>query len=98
MTDYGSIGGYGVALTAGGLLLAIGQMAWTKFFSAPSQAETTLYSGLSEQLRTTIERVDNLQRQLDDERKLRHMAENRIAQLELELAKHGIEVPPEGET
>lgn len=95
MTDYGSIGGYGVALTAGGLLLAIGQMAWNRFFSPSGQAESTLYTGLKEQLEGCLTRIENLEGEIDDERRLRRMAQVRIAMLEQELAKHGIAIPPE---
>ncbi len=86
----------GYVVGGAGLLLVIGQMAWNKFFSTPAQAESNLYAQLNEQLQGLLARIEGLQKDMDDERRLRRLAQVRIALLELELAKHGIAIPPEG--
>lgn len=86
-----AIGGVGVA----GILFAVGKMAWDRFFSQPGQAENALYAALNEQLQAGLARIDRLEGEIDDERKLRRLAQIRIARLEQELAKHGIAIPAE---
>lgn len=86
--------GYGVG--AFGVVMAVGKMAWDRFFSKPGQAENTLYSSLNEQLQNCLARIEKMEGEIDDERRLRRQAQVRIALLEQELAKHGIEIPGAG--
>jgi len=85
--------GAGYIVGGVGILLAIGQMAWSKFFSSSGQAEGQLYGQLAEQLKSCLDRIDDVERKLDDERRLRRLAEDRISVLENELARHGLEIP-----
>ncbi|WP_064746794.1 hypothetical protein [Lysobacter antibioticus] len=90
----------GYAVGAGGLLLALGQAAWQRFFSAEGKANDALVQQLGERITAQETRMTNLEQGLDEERKLRREAESqvfalrlRVTQLETELRHHGIEVP-----
>lgn len=79
-----------------GALLAIagiGKLVWDRVFSTPAVAESRLYAQLSERMTQLDASLAKVQEELDDERTLRRHAQNRIALLETELAKHGIEIP-----
>ncbi len=90
---------YGVG--ALGLIVAVGQMAWTKFFSTEGKANDQLVQQLSERLQVQELRLTSLEAGLDMERDARRKAEDKVHALELdnmalrsELSKHGIELPP----
>ena len=88
-------------LTAGGLILWIGQKAWGKFFDKPDKASDELYKQLADQIADLRKRQENTEASLDDERKRRRHVEDRAHALELdnvqlraELKRHGIDIPP----
>lgn len=90
----------GYAVGAGGLLLALGQAAWQRFFSAEGKANDALVQQLGERITAQETRMLSLEQGLDKERELRREAENtvfalqlHVARLETELRHHGIEVP-----
>lgn len=90
--------GWGVG--AGGVLLAVGQMAWQRFFSREGQANDALVAQLTERIQAQELRLQSLEAGLDEERKSRRLAENevfalrlRVQRLESELKLRGIEVP-----
>lgn len=87
----GDVAGYGVG--AVGILAVIAQMAWQRFFSAPGKASDALYEQLKEQLKDHLGRIEKLEREVDDERALRRIAELQAASYKLLLVQHGIEVP-----
>lgn len=96
--ETGSWIGYGVG--AAGLLAAIAQMAWQKFFSTEGRANDALVSQLSERLTAMETRQTKLEADLDEERRLRRRAEDKVHALELDnlqlrvvLKSHNIEVP-----
>ena len=91
---------YGV--TAGGYLLALGQMAWSRFFSREGRANDALVAQLGERIASQEARLVALEAGLDDERSKRRDAEDKVHALEMyvvglqaELRRHGIEVPPQ---
>ena len=82
-----------------GALLAIGQMAWQKFFSSEGKANDALVSQLSERISNLETRQAKQEADLDEERKLRRLAEDKVHALEIdnlllraELKRHGIDV------
>lgn len=90
--------GYGVG--AGGVILALGQMAWSRFFSHEGRANDALVGQLGERITAQELRLVSLETGLDEERAARRDAETKvyelkmqIMRLEFELRKHGIEVP-----
>lgn len=83
----------GYAVGGAGFLAALAQMAWSRFFSAPSKASEALYQQIKEQLEAHQERIDRLEAEVDSERVLRRTAQLEAATYKLELAKHGIAVP-----
>lgn len=97
--DYGSAIGYSVG--AVGVALAVGKMAWDKFFSTEGKANDALVEQLSARLQAQEVRLTSLEAGLDAERDARRRAEDKVHALELdnmqlrsELSKHGIELPP----
>ena len=93
----GPILGYGVG--ALGILVAIGQMAWQKFFSTEGKANDALVSQLSERITAQESRLASLETGLDQEREARRRAEDKVHALEIdnlllraELRRHGIDV------
>lgn len=91
--------GYGVG--AAGIVLALGQMAWSRFFSKEGKANDALVSQLSERISAQEARLTTLETGLDQEREARRRAENKVHALEIdnlmlraELSKHGIQLPP----
>lgn len=94
----GDLIAYGVG--AGGLLFAVGQMAWSRFFGE-DRNRAELYQQLSDRVKAQEERMANYEQQLDTERLARMNAEYKVRALEYyvrllkaELMRHGIEVPP----
>lgn len=82
------------------MLLAVGQMAWQRFFSRDGQANDALMAQLTERIQAQEQRLQSLEAGLDEERKSRRLAENevfalrlRVQRLESELKLRGIEVP-----
>ena len=97
MDDIGFNPGYAVG--AAGILLAIAQMAWQKFFSTEGKANDALVEQLSQRITAQENRTILLETGLDEERKLRRAAEDKVHALEManvvlraELAKYGIKV------
>lgn len=93
----GPILGYGVGVI--GVLLAIGQMAWQKFFSSEGRANDALVTQLSERITSQEARLSSLETGLDQEREARRRAEDKVHALEIdnlllraELRRHGIDV------
>lgn len=90
---------WGYAVGAGGVLAMVGQMAWSRFFG-DGAAHTQLVEQLTQRIASQEQRLLNLEGGLDEERKLRRQAEDKVQALEFyvvllkaELQKHGIEVP-----
>lgn len=90
--------GYGVG--AAGVVFALAQMAWQRFFSTEGKANDALVGQLTERLTALETRQSKLEGDLDDERKLRRSAEDRVHALEIdnvilraELKRHHIDVP-----
>ena len=89
--------GYGVGGL--GLVSLIAQGIWTKFFSTEGKAGDALVQQMADEIRSLRERLTTLEAGLDDERKLRRMAEDKVHALEIdnlllraELRRHGIDV------
>ena len=95
-----ALGAYtGYAVGTIGVLLAIGQMAWQKFFSTDGRANDALVSQLSERITSQESRLVSLETGLDQEREARRRAEDKVHALEIdnlllraELRRHGIDV------
>ena len=92
-----SYAGYAVGTI--GLLLAIGQMAWQRFFSSEGNANNALVTQLSERITSQESRLVSLETGLDQEREARRRAEDKVHALEIdnlllraELRRHGIDV------
>lgn len=90
----------GISVGVGGVLLVIGRMAWERFFSAEGRANDALVDQLSQRIASQEARLVTLEAGLDEERRLRREAEGKfytmrvhVLRLELELQKHGIEIP-----
>ncbi|MGH8081887.1 MAG: hypothetical protein ACREP7_15035, partial [Lysobacter sp.] len=88
------------AVGAGGVLLALGQAAWQRFFSTESKANDALVQQLGERITAQESRMLSLENGLDEERRLRRAAETKVFELQLQVARlegelrhHGIEVP-----
>jgi hypothetical protein len=95
---FGAYAGYGVG--ALGVVLAIAQMAWARFFSREGEANSALIQQLTERLTALDNRQTKLEADLDEERRLRRQAEDKVHQLQIdnvvlraELRRHGIDVP-----
>lgn len=89
---YYSVGGGAIALAA--------QMLWQKFVSTEGKASDQLVQQLADETRSLRERMTTLETGLDEERRMRRLAENKVHALQLdnvvlraELRRHGIEVP-----
>lgn len=90
----------GYAVGAGGLLLAVGQAAWQRFFSSEGKANDALVQQLGERIAAQEVRMLTLEQGLDKEREMRRAAEDKVSvlqrtvdRLEYELRLHSIEVP-----
>lgn len=89
--------GYGVG--AAGIVAALAQMAWSRLFG-DGAAHAALVEQLTQRIASQEQRLLNLESGLDDERRLRRQAEDKVQALEFyvvmlkaELQKHGITVP-----
>src|SRR6476620_6613084 len=102
-------GGFGdvsigeAALSAAGFIALIGKMAWDKFFNKEAKANEALIEQLTQRLVLQETRLGKLEGDLDMERKLRRLEQNKVHSLVLyiielkgELRRHGIEVPIHG--
>lgn len=90
--------GYGVG--AAGLVFALAQMAWSRFFSREGRANDALVAQLGERIAAQEARLITVETGLDVERDKRRDAEDKVHVLELyvvalkaELRRHGIDVP-----
>lgn len=99
--DASSLGTW--ALSATGYVLLLGKMAWDKFFSSEGKATEELVRQLSERITSQENKLMQLEREVDMERRLRRLEQNKvhtlvlyIIELKSELRKHGIEVPAHG--
>jgi hypothetical protein len=102
MIDNGTGGG----LVIGGVSIgAVAKWVWDRFISQGGSAEAKANDQLVEQLSQRIANLETRQTKqeadLDEERKLRRLAEDKVHALQLdnlqlraELRRHGIEVPP----
>lgn len=84
----------------GGGLVWLAQMVWTRVFSTEGKANDQLISQLADETKDLRLRMATLEQGLDDERKLRRNAEDRVHALELdnvilrsELKRHNIDIP-----
>jgi hypothetical protein len=84
----------------GGGLVWLAQMIWQRVFSSEGKANDQLITQLAEETRDLRARTVTLEQGLDEERKLRRNAEDRVHALELdnvvlraELKRHNIDVP-----
>jgi uncharacterized coiled-coil protein SlyX len=91
-----------VALAGSGWLALIGKMLWEKFVSTEGKASDTLISSLEGRIASQEQRLNTLEAALDEERRARRQAEDKIHKLELdnmqlrmELKRHNITVPHE---
>ena len=82
----------GYYIGGGGVLLAIGQMAWQRFFTKEGKANDVLVGQLSERLASQETRLIILENGLDEERKLRRQSENEVHALKLENAQQRAEL------
>lgn len=85
----------------GGALTWFAQTVWTKVFSKEGRAYDQLIQQMSAEISSMRDRLSTVESGLDEERKLRRIAEDKVHLLELDnlqlratLAAHGIPVPP----
>lgn len=88
-----------IAAVGSGWLALIGKMIWEKVFSTEGKASDTLISSLEGRIASQESRLINLEAGLDEERRARRAAEDKVHKLELdnmqlrmELKRHGIEI------
>lgn len=89
--------GYGAV--AGGFVVWLAQMVWTKVFNKETKASDALVTQLSERITAQEARLGSLETGLDQEREARRRAEDKVHALEIdnlllraELRRHGIDV------
>lgn len=89
----------GYVVGGAGVLLAIGQIAWQKFFSTEGKTNDSLIQQLGDRIAAQELRLSVLETGLDAERAARRVAENKVHALEIdnlllraELRRHGIDV------
>lgn len=73
--------GYGVGVA--GALLAVGQMAWNKFFSTEAKTSDALLEQVTARLASQETRLLMLENGLDAERELRRKSEDEVHKLKL---------------
>ncbi len=85
----------------GGGITWLAQMVWSKIFSKEGRAYDQLIMQMSDELKSLRERMATLEAGLDEERKHRRLAEDKVHLLELDnlqlratLKAHNIDVPP----
>ena len=93
-------GMYGIAAAGGGVIAVLAQMAWSRFFGEGKQ-RTELVDQLSQRIQVQEDRMLRVENELDEERRLRRLAEDKVQVLEwyvvmlkASLSRHGITVPP----
>jgi hypothetical protein len=104
MMDDGSGGNLivgGASASVGGILVWIGQALYQRFFNTESKANDQLVEQLSQRITSLEERQRRLESDLDEERRIRRLAEDKVHQLELDnlqlrfaLRQHNIDLPP----
>ena len=89
----------GYVVGGAGILLAIGQMAWQRFFTKEGKGSDLLVQQLTERIAAQEGRIITVETGLDEERKARRLAEDKVHALEIdnlmlraELRRHGIDV------
>jgi hypothetical protein len=90
----------GMYAVGGGGVVWLAQMLWTKLFSTEGKANDALVQQLSDRVASLEERQKKQEADLDEERRLRRAAEEKVHQLELYvmdlkgvLRQHNIEAP-----
>jgi len=91
----------GTAVAAGsGWLALVAREVWNKFFSTEGKAHDGLINSLNERISAQEQRLINLEAGLDEERRARREAEDKVHRLEmdnmqlrLEHKRHGIDIP-----
>ena len=88
------------ALAGSGWVVMFGKMAWDKFFSSESKGNEALIQQLTDRIKAQEEGLLRVNREVDLERRLRRLEQNKVhslvlyvMELKAELLKHGIEVP-----
>lgn len=88
------------AMVGSGWLALLAKMIWEKVFSTEGKASDTLVSSLEGRIASQETRLNTLEAALDEERRARRQAEDKIHKLELEnmqfrmeLKRHNIEIP-----
>lgn len=91
----------GLYAAGGGGLVWLAQMVWNKVFSTEGRANDALVQQLSSRLEALETRQTKQEADLDEERRLRRLAEDKVHALEIdnlvlrsELRRHGIDIPP----
>lgn len=91
----------GIYAVGGGGVVWLAQMLWGKIFSTEGKANDALVQQLSDRIANLEARQTKQEADLDEERRLRRRAEDRVHALELdnlalryELKRHNIDVPP----
>lgn len=99
MADNPDYIGYGVGGL--GLVSLIAQGVWAKFFSTEGKANDALVEQLNQRITAQELRLSVLEGGLDEERKSRRLAEDKVHALQMdnvilraELLRHGIKIPP----
>lgn len=89
------------AAAGGGVLTWLAQSVWNAFLSKPGRSYDQLVQQLSDRLNNQETRLNKFQLDLDEERRLRRIAEDKVHMLELDnmqlratLQAHGIPLPP----
>jgi hypothetical protein len=85
----------------GGGITWLAQMLWGKIFSKEGRAYDQLIQQMSDELKSIRDRMSTMEAGLDEERKLRRIAEDKVHLLQLDnlqlratLKAHGIDTPP----
>lgn len=85
----------------GGGITWLAQMVWSKIFSKEGRAYDQLIMQMSDEIKGMRDRLASVESGLDEERKQRRRAEDKVHLLELDnlqlratLKAHGIDIPP----
>ena len=86
-------------LAGGSVLAVIIQQAWSRFFTKEGKGNDLLVQQLTERIASQEARIITVETGLDEERKARRLAEDKVHALEIdnlmlraELRRHGIDV------
>lgn len=92
---------YWASAAGGGVFIWLAQTVWNAFFSKQGRAYDQLVQQMADRLNAQEQRLNKFQLDLDEERKLRRIAEDKVHMLELDnmqlratLQAHGIPLPP----